>query len=365
MKKRIALFTASLNCGGAERVMITLANNFFKQGYITDLILVEANGPYLKEVEPGVNIISLRSRKAIFSLFPLMLYLRKVRPDIMLSTLPTINIVAVLANKLTRIKTRLFVRVSITASMGERFENRVNERVISLLRRWALKHSENIIAPSAGVADDLVLKLGIQKQKIKIIYNPIDYQKIQTLASESVPFFFDFDPAVRVVLAVGRMNPQKDFATLIKAFALAEQTENSVLLLLGEGGDREQLTKLVTELNLNNKVFMPGIVDNPFAYMKQASVFVLSSKYEGLPNVLLQALATGVPIVSTDCPSGPREILENGRWGCLVPVGDPNKMAKGIIAGLNGNLMIPEPDIIMQKYGIDLITQMYLDAFFN
>jgi glycosyltransferase involved in cell wall biosynthesis len=134
-----------------------------------------------------------------------------------------------------------------------------------------------------------------------------------------------------VILGVGRLATQKDFSTLLHAFARVRSQRPARLLILGEGDKRFELEALAQNLGLARDVRLPGYADNPFAYMRRCSVFVLSSAYEGLPTVLIEAMACGAPVVSTDCPSGPAEILEGGRYGCLVPIGDPDAMASAIL----------------------------------
>lgn len=365
MEKKITLFAGSLNCGGAERVIVTLSNSFLRKGYSVELLIPNLNGTLLNEVNTGVSLVSLKSNNAIESLFKLIKYLKKSKPEILLSTLPTINIIAILACKLAKTKTKLFVRVSINASSGSSFETNKKTKVVSFLRNISLRYANNIIAPSEGVAIDLIENLGLDKKTISVIKNPIEFENIHQLSNDYSNYAFHIDPSKKMVLAVGRLNQQKDFFTLIKAFAEVCNSNNAILVILGEGEQRPLLLDLVKKLELSDKVYMPGFVENPFTFMKNASVFVLSSKYEGLPNVLLQALALGIPIVSTDCPSGPKEILNNGDWGRLVEVGNERDMARCIIEGLNGQIKVPEPYKVKRLYDIDMITNKYLDLFFK
>lgn len=360
--ERIALFVADLEGGGAERVMVTLANGFHRGGYTVDLVLQRATGPYLKDVSKGVTVVDLKAARSFLSLLPLIRYLRKTRPNTMFSTLSNVNIIAVLAWIIARVPGRLVVREAITTSVDDRSSAGIRSKMISLMRRKAYQRANHVVAPSIGVAEDLIENVGVDRARVSVICNPIDISLISALASEPVEHLQTLPSNTQVVLGVGRLFPQKDFTTLIRAFSKVCQTRNAVLFLLGEGEEREHLNRLVLELGLSGKVFMPGFVENPFAYMKHAAVFVLSSRYEGLPNALLQALAVGTPVVATDCPSGPREILEGGRWGRLVPVGDVAAMAQAIVEGLNGRLKNPPVSLIKERYGVEGIIKQYLNV---
>jgi len=190
------------------------------------------------------------------------------------------------------------------------------------------------IAVSEGVARDLVELLSLDRAAVLTLYNPITIDDFQVEAEEPLddPWFAEGEPPV--ILGVGRLSAQKDFETLVRAFAVVRAQRPARLLILGEGTERPRIESLVSSLRLDEAVRMPGFVMNPFKYMKRSSVFVLSSRWEGFGNVLVEAMACGVPVVSTDCPSGPAEILENGKWGRLVPVGDFGALADAVISTL-------------------------------
>jgi glycosyltransferase involved in cell wall biosynthesis len=185
------------------------------------------------------------------------------------------------------------------------------------------------------VADDLVTTAGADRQHIRVVYNPVVSQRMIGMSREPLDHPWFCPGAPPVVLAVGRLTPAKDYPLLIRAFAAARAEREMRLMILGDGEDRPQLEGLVAELGLNDCVALPGFVANPYNYMAKAAVFALSSMSEALPTGLIEALALGVPIVATDCPSGPREVLQEGRLGALVPVGDAEALARGILASLN------------------------------
>ena len=211
------------------------------------------------------------------------------------------------------------------------------------LRRGVVRalypRTDALVAVSQGVADDIARMAGLDARRVTVIPNPIVTPDLERRAREPVEhrFFGDGDPPV--ILGVGRLVRQKDFATLVRAFALVRARRDARLLILGAGDPREaeterELRALIAALGLGSDVDLPGWVDNPVAYMTHADVFALSSAYEGFGNVVAEALAVGTPVVSTDCQSGPAEILEGGRHGRLVPVGDPRALADAILQTL-------------------------------
>ena len=217
-----------------------------------------------------------------------------------------------------------------------------------------------IASCSQSVANDLIRFLGLPREKVHIIYNPIA-PDIFERAQEPIDHPWFKENKIPVILCVARLDPPKDFQTLIRAFSLIRKERPARLAILGEGSERAKLEGLVKELGLENDVWMPGFVDNPFKFMKRAAVFVLSSRFEGAPLVLAEALSVGVPVVSTDCPSGPREILEGGKWGKLVPVGDHEKLAEAILETIENP---PNRDRLKERglqFHIDRIGSQWLN----
>jgi len=351
MKERIALFLPSFRGGGAERVMVNLARGFAERGLAVDLVLAKAEGPYISQVPPEARVVDLRVSRVLLSLPGLVDYLRRERPLALLSTLNHANIVALWAARLARVPVRVVVREANTVSVSTKNARNARERLMPTLMRYFYPWADAVVAVSNGVAEDLVRVTGLPKKKVHVIYNPVITPELFALAEEPLdhPWFASGEPPV--VLGVGRLTAQKDFPTLIRAFALVRKERPARLLILGEGEERPKLEALVRELGLEEDVALPGFVDNPFKYMKRAGVFVLSSRWEGLPNVLIQALALGTPLVSTDCPSGPAEILENGRWGKLVPVGDVEALAEAILASFK---QTAKPSVQIRAFDFNL-----------
>lgn len=331
----LAIFLPSLDGGGAERVMVTLANAFAARGLVVDVVLAKAVGPYVQDVATGVRLIDLRVDRVIKALWPLVRYLRRERPQAMLSALNHANLVALAARWLARSPCRLVVTEHNTIGLeASQAQNRRAKAVYALLP-WAYLHADAVVAVSRSVASDLERFARLPAGAVQTIYNPFDLERIAQLAAEplSHPWFAPGQPPV--VLAIGRLTRQKDFSTLIRAFAALREHRPARLLILGEGELRGELEALAQSYRLtNDDLRLPGFVTNPFPYLARCAVFALSSRWEGLPSVLIEAMACGAPVVSTDCPSGPREILEEGRWGRLVPLGEVRSLAEAITSVL-------------------------------
>jgi glycosyltransferase involved in cell wall biosynthesis len=332
----VAFFLPLLSGGGAERVILNLAIGFADRGLRTDLVLGKAEGPYLAQVPANVRVVDLDSPRVLRALRPLTAYLRREKPMAMLAALDHANLVAMAAGRLAGGKTKTVI--SIHLPFAKQLEEDTSLTMAALpwllgrLHRWA----DGIVAVSAGVADDVTRATGIPRERVDVIYNPVIMPTLLKAAAQPPghPWFEDGD--VPVVLGVGRLTPQKNFPLLIEAFALARQTHDARLVILGEGQDRAALEALIQARGLEDCVALPGFVANPYACMSRAAVFVLSSDYEGLPTVLIESLAVGTPVVSTDCDSGPRVILRDGALGDLVPVGDVDALAGGIVRAIGG-----------------------------
>ena len=350
-QRRISIFLAGLYGGGAERTMLNLAEGLARRGYLVDLVLAEAAGPYLAEIPSSVRLVVLNTRprraaRTLGSLPALARYLRRERPEALLSALHHANIVALWAWRLTAFCSRNGVPANGTGLRGTAHRIVIAEqntfslwsqqlpahyrwlflRLVRSFYPWA----DDIVAVSEGTADDLAQAARMSRERIRVIYNPVVTPELRRKARESLehPWFMTGQP--HVVLAAGRLVAQKDFATLIRAFRKVREVHPVRLLILGEGEERPALEALIGQLGLEQEVSLPGFVANPYAYMAHASLFVLSSRWEGLPTVLIEALYCGLPVVATDCPSGPREILQGGRHGQLVPVGDVDALAQAI-----------------------------------
>jgi glycosyltransferase involved in cell wall biosynthesis len=361
--EKLALFVPTFSGGGAERVMITLAGAFVAAGCSVDLLTASARGPLGSEVSKAVRVVDFDTGRVMKAIPRLCLYLRRECPRVLLATAMHANVVALLAKMASGARTRIFVREASNISMAKATNPTSRGRLLPLFARRIYRTAEGIIAPSKGVKDDMVVNHGIPQARVRVIYNPVVDDRLFAMAAEpaSHPWVGANDKSL--VLGVGRLSKEKEFSTLVRAFRLVRNASQSRLLILGEGKERHALLRLIAELGLEGDVDLPGFVANPFAVMARASVFVLSSRFEGLPNALIQALALGVRLVATDCPSGPREVLEDGRHGTLVRVGDAEGMAEGILEQLQRKDAVVEREIASARFRVRDIAQNYLALF--
>ncbi len=356
-KKKVSFFLPNLLVGGAERCTVYLANGLAQRGYHVDMVLMKAEGPNLQCVAEGVRIVDLNTRRAMASILPFARYLRRERPDILLPALEHANVAAFLGRALARIPAPLVANVHTTLSRALAHGVPWRSRALARAIRWCYPRMDAIVTVSRGAAEDLVREAGARPQSVRVIY-PILSEGIGEIARKPVghPWFADGQPPV--VLAVGRLRPQKDFATLIRAFALVRRRHAVRLAIFGNGGLRGQLEHLVNDLDLTEVAALPGYVDNIFACMSKAALFVLSSAWEAMPMVLTEALACGCPAVATDCRSGPDEILQGGRYGRLVPVGDVEAMAEAMCRTLSE----PRPEFpqeTLRPFAADFVLDQY------
>lgn len=362
--RRMAVFVPSMHGGGAERTMLNLSQGAVERGLAVDLILSRAEGPYMAKIPNGVRVVDLKAPRVLASLPGLVRYLRTESPLAMVSAMNHANIVALWARRLAGSHARLVVSeqntLSQSAGHGLTWRSRFMPHLIRRFYPWA----DRISAVSAGAADDLSRMAGIPRERVQVIYNPVLTPGLAERARAPLdhPWFQSCQPPV--LLAMGRLREQKDFPTLIRAFSKVRETTPCRLLILGEGPERPALHDLVKELHLRGEVSLPGFVDNPYAYLSRAQLFVLSSKWEGLPTVLIEAMYCGAPVVSTDCPSGPREILAGGKYGQLVPVGDGAAMAQAIESTLVSRPPVP-PRESWVPFESGVVTDQYIQALFG
>ncbi len=339
--------------------MVQLAGGLRQRGHAVDLVLATAAGPYLSELDPGVDVVDLGKSSVRAAVPGLIRTLRERRPFAALSTLPHSNVGMLIAAKLARVGTRVFLREATTPTAVSIPPTDIRERAMRRMLEWAYRAADGVIAVSGGVADDLTANLGIPASKVHTIYNPVVDQRLFELAAADVPDHKLGLETEHVVLAVGRLIADKDYPTQLRALALARKEVDAGLLILGEGPERPALEALVASLRLEPYVRMPGFVTNPFAYMSRASVFALSSVREGLPGVLIQALACGCPVVATNCRSGPAEVLDGGAYGALVPVGDETALAAAMLAAIGEE---PDRDRLVRR-SLDFTVDASVTAY--
>ncbi len=327
---KIAIFLQNLSAGGAERMMLNLAGGIADTGARVDLVLAQVEGSFLPMIPGNVRVVDLGGRRTVRSIPALARYLRRERPAALLSALMHVNVAAILATYLAGHRCRVVVSERSTISQEAAEITALSIHAAHRLVPWVYPRADGIATVSQGAAEDLARYCRLPLDRIAVINNPVVGPTLATRAAEPLdhPWFAAGQPPV--VLAVGRLSPEKEFGTVIRAIAELAPQRPVRLIILGEGRERPALEALVDELGVRDRVQLPGFAANPYAYMARAAVLTLSSRWEGSPNVLVEAMALGTPVVATDCRSGPRELLEGGRYGPLVTVGDATGMAAAI-----------------------------------
>lgn len=314
--------------------MVELARGFLGRGMRVDIVVAQREGPNLGHLPPQAGVVDLKAKRVSLALPALTRYLRKTAPDGLISALPHANVIAVAARCLAGSRTRLVLTEHTTASLSAAHSENRRGRVLPMFMRFAYPSADAVVAVSNGVADDLARLLKLDRSRITTIYNPIAAPRLIELSEQPVEHEWFADRRIPVILSAGRLTPAKDFLTLIRAFGLVRKRMEARLVILGEGNERARLEDLIRQSGVDEYVALPGFVQNPYKYMRSANLFVMSSRWEGFGNVLVEAMACGCPVASTDCPSGPREILDNGRYGRLAPVGDEAALAQAIVEQL-------------------------------
>lgn len=392
----IALLMPSFAGGGVARSMLSLAGALAERRHRVDLILSRVEGPYRGQVPVSINVVGLtatpwwlgrisalsadysgvgalllpvllayKSSRMLRYLPDLVKYLRREQPAALLSAMTYSNLTALWARRLAGVPTRVVIseRTSLSHEVVQRSEGwKWRWRFLAPVIRRVYPWADAIVAVSNGVADDLSVTARISRERITVIYNAVVTPALHKKARAPLdhPWFATGSPPV--LLGAGRLAAQKDFPTLLRAFARVRGVREARLMILGEGTERPRLEALVRELGVGPHVSLPGFVENPCAYMARAAVFVLSSAYEGLPGVLIQAMACGCPVASTDCWSGPAEILDGGAYGPLVPVGDDVALAKAILEVLKNPPDLEKLQARAALFSVDRAADRYLEV---
>jgi glycosyltransferase involved in cell wall biosynthesis len=328
----IAFFLRDLDGGGAERAVVALAGEVATRGYVVDLVVGDADGDYRSEVPAAVHLESFSTRSPVRILSRLTSYLRRRNPGAIMSALDVSNILLIAAAKAARYRGRTVIsqRAVVDASLRELGGPR--RLVTSLLQRWCFPRADAVISNSHAAARELQASLHISSEKVFTIHNALNVERIERLAKE--PLDLRVDDQAPLIVSVGSLTKRKDMATLVQAFAKVRQKVQANLAIVGRGGEEITIRGLVSDLGLSN-VLLVGFDVNPYRWIAAADVFVSSSTAEGFPNAIAEALALDRSIVATDCPGDTAELLQHGKWGRLVPVGDPAIMAAAILAALD------------------------------
>jgi glycosyltransferase involved in cell wall biosynthesis len=319
-----------LSGGGVERQCLTLARELRFSGLTVTLVLHRARGELLDQIPVGIRVVDLHSRRTLHDIPLLARWLCRERPDILLANVDHNNIAALLAKALSGGRTRLVICQHNTLSADFFGREAWTYRLVPAADRLLSPFAAGVVAVSEGIAKDLVANAGMPGRKVVKIPNAVVGPEFADKAAEPVshPWLDRRGPPVFVT--AGRLVAQKDHATLLRAFALHLEQGPARLIILGSGPLRAELDALCRELGISEVVDFVGFRDNPLPWFRRADAFVLSSRSEGFGNVLVEAMACGTPAIATNCPYGPAEILENGKYGLLVPPENPHALAKAM-----------------------------------
>lgn len=359
---RLAVLVSFSGDGGVERMMVNLLQGIAARGVAIDLLLIKARSSCLAELPPGIRLIRLGSSHTFMNLPALLRYLRVARPAALLAAKHRALLLAVWARRLSGVPVRVVGRIGTTVSAALERKGRLRRALWAWSVRRFYPWADAVVAVSQGVAED-IRSMGGAMARVVVVRNPVVTPGLAALAREASPHAWLTETgAPPVIMGMGRFTEQKDFATLIRAFARLRAGRECRLILLGRGRLEPGCRALAAQLGVAADVAFPGFADNPYAYLARARLFVLSSAWEGSPNALTEALALGVPVVSTDCPSGPRELLDGGRYGALVAVGDDAALARAMAATLDAPPPAAELRRAAADYTVEASARAYLAA---
>ena len=361
---RLCVFIPSFGDGGVERMLVNLAGGMVQRGVTVDFVVRQATARSLASLPPQARLLEIGSSRGVRALLATVRYLRAARPHVVLSGKGSDDRLSLRAKRWAGVPVRC---VLIT---GTSLSGRLEARGRGGLYRWRklravrrmYARADGVVAVSRGVAEDVVRITGLPSDRVRVVPNPVVTPELERLANAPLPHAWLLHKETPVILGVGGLRRQKDFQTLLRAFAAMRRQRPCRLIILGEGRQRQRLEALSRELGVQGDVPLPGFEPNPYPYMAAADLFVLSSLWEGFGAVLVEALALGLPVVSTDCPTGPREILGDGRFGRLVPVGDPTAMAQAMLAALADSRPRDLLQSAARRYTLEASSQEYLLA---
>lgn len=326
---KISILLPDLRGGGVERIRIVLAHEFARAGHDVEFVLMQARGELLEEAQAYFSCVDLDTPRFRSLIFPLARYLRRSRPDALLAAMWPLTGIAGLALALSGHSARL-VASEHTDFRRKKTLKRFERFLLKRFGRFFYSPFHSVVAISAGVAESLQEVVGLPAARVVVIYNPVRFLSQEEIPTSDLQRLAGWFGGGARLIAIGNFSPAKGFDVLLHAVAELQKKTDVRLLILGDGPLRNELEILANDLGISESVWLPGFRMNPLAYLKSANVFVLSSNWEGFGNVIVEALSAGVPVVSTNCQSGPAEILCDGEYGKLVPVGDKSAMSATI-----------------------------------
>ena len=362
MRNRLAILISFSGQGGVERMVMNVLREFARYTDLElDLLLIRAQGPHFANIPDNVKVIQLNARHTLTSIPEITRYLRRNKPEAMLVAKDRAGRAALIAKLLAGVDTRIVIRLGTHLSTALAQRSAFNRWLRTAPMRFLYPLAHKIIAVAEGVRQDTLALARLQDDNVVVVRNPVITDAMVANADEATPHPW-FDEDIPVILGMGRLSRQKDFPTLVKAFAKARQQRELRLIILGEGGDRDDLQALIDKLGVTEAVAMPGFDANPYRWLVRADLFVLSSLWEGSPNALTEALALGVPSISTRCPSGPDETLDEGRYGSLLAMGDSDAMAEAMLATLDAPLPSATLKQAVSEYSDTVSAKRYLEV---
>lgn len=362
MCKDIILFIPSLGGGGAEHFTVNLANELVEKKVNVKLVVGNAKGPNLKRLSDRVQLTDLKCERVYRTLPKLVKFIKQNKHDVLFSTLDHANIVALMAHIISKKNSKVIIRqATILQNKIKSFKSYFLNKILMLLS----KRADAVITTSKMMYDEFLYHSNINANKIFIIPNPVEINKVQEKLKAPLNCNWLTENNLPIVIAVGRLEAVKGFDKLLMAFYELKKRMPAKLIILGEGSLRSDLETQVEELGLIESVLMPGFVDNIYPFIHKADLFALTSSYEGFPNGMLEAMACNTHIVAFNCPGGVNEILQDGKWGKLVPLNDTDSLCKAMFDILNKNSNLPEVNIRANDFSMEKIINKYLDLFFN
>lgn len=366
-KQRIALFIESLACGGAEKVTVILANALVQRGYQVDLLMRWEHGKFLDDLDPDIHRFSpSRASGTPFQTLRFLIdYMRDRKPAALLAHMEKPSLLALLAGVIVGYK-NIVPCVHTDLTTYAKLEHCARRTILKYLVAVFYRLAIRIVAVSTGTAQSTAALIGRKAPPIDVILNGFNIEKMRQRAQEDTGIPWLQNKTMPVIIACGRLVEQKGYDVLLRAFAVLRQTMAARLIILGDGPMRAQLEETARALKIADDVTMPNCHPNPAACFGHSDLFVLASRVEGLSNVLIEALIVGVPVVSTDCPTGPREVLQNGRFGSMVPVDDVGALAEAmraaLLAAANDTPVAPEYASHIRKFSVETMVDGYIST---
>lgn len=360
--RTVMLVIRNLEVGGAERVFIRLANYLARRGIPTHIVCLNNGGPLSDSLDSDVKLHVLGAESIRRSARRFRSLVREIGPDVVISTLPQVNLLVILSLRFFLRKPKVIVREA-NDPVAEYPFRLPFRRLVLKLTGLIYNQADAVLAVSDGVAKSLTMNLGVPTSRIISLPNASLDDSIKQLARKDLPagaaqFMAGFEHRV---ICVARFTEQKDHVTLLEAFARVAASRDAALILIGHGPLETKIRQRAQNLGLADRVLFVTQESNPYRWMSRSSLTALSSRWEGSPNVLVESLALGTPVVSTDCPSGPREILGDGRWGRLVPVGAAEDLAREICAALEHEHDSADLQQRARRYHVDSVGKRIVE----